>query len=134
MPKDHPLRSLFVHQAAPDAPYQRMVNMLLLHGVRSCLEYVKTGDYERAVQLSNREMSPHLQFLDLGGHGYAAVSAMEDALEVEFVCMPRPLERSTTQDGGPLVYRVVHRAKLWKGGETPKLERILTEGKLPLSI
>jgi alkaline phosphatase D len=111
-----------------------MVNMLLLHGVRSCLEYVKTGDYERAVQLSNREMSPHLQFLDLGGHGYAAVSAMEDALEVEFVCMPRPLERSTTQDGGPLVYRVVHRAKLWKGGETPKLERILTEGKLPLSI
>jgi alkaline phosphatase D len=134
MPKDHPLRSLFVHQPAPDAPYQRTVNMLLLHGVRSCLEYVKTGDYERAVKLSNREMSPHLQFLDLGGHGYAAVSAMEDALEVEFVCIPRPLERSTTDDGGPLAYRVVHRAKLWKGGETPKLERVMTEGKLPLSV
>lgn len=95
MPKDHPLRSLFVHQAAPDAPYQRMVNMLLLHGVRSCLEY---------------------------------------ALEVEFVCIPRPLERSTTEDGGPLAYRVVHRAKLWKGGETPQLERVMVEGKLPLSI
>ena len=39
MPKDHPLRSLFVHQTAPDAPYQRTVNMLLLHGVRSCLEF-----------------------------------------------------------------------------------------------
>ena len=77
MPKDHPLRSLFVHQPAPDAPYQRTVNMLLLHGVRSCLEFVKTGDYERALKLSNREMSPHLQFLDLGGHGYAAVSAMK---------------------------------------------------------
>jgi len=134
MPKDHPLRSLFLHQTAPDAPYQRMVNMLLLHGVRSCLEYVKTGDFERAVKLSNREMSPHLQFLDLGGHGYAWVSAMNDALEVEFVCIPRPLERSKGNDGGPLVYRVVHRAKLWKGGETPQLERVLLEGKLPLSI
>jgi alkaline phosphatase D len=50
------------------------------------------------------------------------------------VCIPRPLERSTTPDGGPLVYRVVHRAKLWKGGETPVLERVLLEGKLPLSI
>jgi alkaline phosphatase D len=108
--------------------------MLLLHGVRSCLEYVKTGDYERALKLSNREMSPHLQFLDLGGHGYAAVSAADHALEVEFVCIPRPLERSTTQDGGPLAYRVVHRAKLWKGGETPQLERVSVEGKLPLSI
>ncbi len=76
--------------------------MLLLHGVRSCLEFAKTGDHARAVKLSNREMSPHLQFLDLGGHGYAAVSAAADALEVEFVCIPRPLERSTTPDGGPL--------------------------------
>jgi alkaline phosphatase D len=134
MPKDHPLRPLFVHQTAPDAPYQRMVNMLLLHGVRSCLEFAKSGDYERAVKLSNREMSPHLQFLDLGGHGYAWVSAGADALEVEFVCLPRPLERSTTPDGGPLAYRVVHRAKLWKGGETPQLERTLLEGKTPLSI
>jgi alkaline phosphatase D len=134
MPKDHPLRSLFLHQTAPDAPYKRMVNMLLLHGVRSCLEYVKTGDYEKALKLSNREMSPHLQFLDLGGHGYAAVSAMGDALEVEFVCIPRPLERWTIADGGSLAYRVVHRAKLWKGGETPQLERVLTEGQLPLSI
>ena len=97
MPKDHPLSSLFVHKPAPDAPYQRTVNMLLLHGVRSCLEFIKTGDYERAVKLSNREMSPHLQFLDLGGHGYASVSAMDDALEVEFMCIPRPVERSTTR-------------------------------------
>jgi alkaline phosphatase D len=134
MAKDHPLRPLFIHQPTPGAPYQRMVNMLLLHGVRSCLEFAKSGDYERALKLSNREMSPHLQFLDLGGHGYALVSAADDALEVEFVCIPRPLERSTTADGGPLVYRVVHRAKLWKGGETPQLERVLLEGKPPLSI
>jgi alkaline phosphatase D len=134
MPKDHPLRSLFIHKPTPDAPYQRTVNMLLLHGVRSCLEFIKTGDYDRALKLSNRELSPHLQFLDLGGHGYAAVSATDDALEVEFMCIPRPVERSTTADGGPLAYRVVHRAKLWQGGETPQLERVLLEGKPPLSI
>jgi alkaline phosphatase D len=50
------------------------------------------------------------------------------------VCLPRPLERSKTPDGGPLVYRVVHRARLWKGGEMPQLERTLLEGNTPLSI
>lgn len=134
MPREHPLRSLFIHQSSPDAPVQRTVNMLLLHGVRSCLEFARSGDYERAVKLSNPDVSPHLEFLDLGGHGYAAVSAGATALEVEFVCIPRPLERSKTPDGGPLVYRVVHRAKLWKGGETPQLERTLLEGSTPLSI
>ena len=123
MPKDHPLRSLFVHQPAPDAPYQRTVNMLLLHGVRSCLEFAKTGDYASATQAFEprdvpapavpRSRRPRLRGGERG----------DDALEVEFVCIPRPLERSTTPDGGPLAYRVVHRAKLWKGGETPQLER-----------
>jgi alkaline phosphatase D len=134
LPAEHPLRSLYVHQPTPGAPYQRTVNMLLLHGVRSCLEFAKTGDYERAVKLSNPEMAPHLEFLDLGGHGYATVTAADAALEVEFVCIPRPLERSDKADGGPLVYRVVHRAKLWKAGETPQLERTLLDGKTPLSI
>jgi 6-phosphogluconate dehydrogenase (decarboxylating) len=43
-------------------------------------------------------------------------------------------ERSTTPDGGPLACRVVHRAKVWKGGETPQLERTRLKGKTPLSI
>ena len=96
--------------------------------------YLKSGDLERARALSNREMSPHLSFLDLGGHGYAMVSAQANALDVEFVCIPRPLERSTSEDGGPLLYRVAHRAKLWRAGEAPKLERTKLEGQVPLAI
>ena len=132
--REHPLRSLYVHQTAPDAPVQRTMNMLLMHGVRSCLEFAKSGNYNKALAVSNPEVAPHLSFLDLGGHGYAAVSASDSALDVEFVCIPRPLERSETPDGGPLAYRVVHRARLWKAGETPKLERTLLEGTPPLSI
>ncbi len=132
--REHPLRSLYVHQTAPDAPVQRTMNMLLMHGVRSCLEFAKSGNYNKALAVSNPDVAPHLSFLDLGGHGYAAVSASDSALDVEFVCVPRPLERSATPDGGPLAYRVVHRARLWKAGETPKLERTLLEGTTPLSI
>ena len=131
--REHPLRSLYLHQAKPDAPVERTMNMLLLHGVRSCLTYARTGDYAQAVAASNRELAPHLKFLDLGGHGYAHVSASSSALDVEFVCIPRPLERGG-EDGGPLVYRVRHHAPLWKAGETPKVERTLVEGSPPLSF
>jgi len=133
LPREHPLRSLYVHQPTPDAPVQRTMNMLLLHGVRSCLEYARSGDLDKALALSNPDVAPHLSFLDLGGHGYASVRASASTLDVEFVCIPRPLERSQSEDGGPLVYRVSHQAKLWKPGETPQLQRTLLEGTPPLS-
>lgn len=134
LPKNHPLRPLFLHRHTPEAPLQRTMNMLLLHGVRSCMEFARSGDYWKAMALSNPEVAPHLSFLDLGGHGYSKVRASTATLDVEFVCIPRPLERSPGNDGGPLAYRVVHRAKLWKAGQTPKLERIALEGMPPLSI
>lgn len=80
----------------------------------------------RAVR--NPEVAPHLSFLDFGGHGYGLVTATSDQLSTEFVCIPRPLERSERADGGPLAYRVVHRTRLWKEGETPKLEQEILEG------
>ncbi len=55
-------------------------------------------------------------------------------MECEFVCIPRPLERSDKPDGGPLLYRVVHRAPLWKKGERPQLEQRIVEGNPALSI
>ncbi|MGE0454307.1 MAG: hypothetical protein AB7O37_16635 [Vicinamibacteria bacterium] len=70
----------------------------------------------------------------MGGHGYAAVTVTNDAIESEFVCIPRPLERSEREDGGPLRYRVVHRAKLWARGERPRLEQRVVEGDPELSI
>jgi hypothetical protein len=36
-----------------------------------------------------------------------------DEMRTEFVCIPRPINRSERPDGGPLRYRVAHVAKLW---------------------
>jgi alkaline phosphatase D len=52
----------------------------------------------------------------------------------EFVCIQRPITRSTSPDGGPLQYRVLHRARLWKRGERPRLEQRVIEGAPSLSI
>jgi alkaline phosphatase D len=57
-----------------------------------------------------------------------------DEMRTEFVCIPRPIARSAEPDGGPLRYRVVHTAKLWKPGEPPRLERHVLEGDPGLSI
>lgn len=134
MPADHPLRQLHLTERSAESKPEPTINMLLRHGVRSCLEYQKTGDIESARSVSNPDLSPHLSFLDLGGHGYATVRASSDALECEFVCIPRPVERSAAPDGGPLRYRVVHRAPLWGKGETARLEQRVVEGNPTLSL
>jgi alkaline phosphatase D len=134
LPKDHPLRALYVGQAPQDQKPQPTYNMLLRHGVKSCLEYTKTGDIEKARALSNPDLSPHVSFVDMGGHGYAVVKVSNDMLETEFVCIPRPLERSERADGGPLLYRTRHRAVLWSKGERPKLELQILEGDPRFSV
>jgi alkaline phosphatase D len=134
LPKDLPLRALYLTDLPGQPRPQAAINMLLHHGVRSCLEYQRTGDLERARALSNRELSPHLSFLDLGGHGYATLRISGDAAECEFVCIPRPIERSAGTDGGPLRYRVSHRVAPWRKGERPQLEQRVLEGDPGLSI
>jgi alkaline phosphatase D len=62
------------------------------------------------------------------------VRAGAEELEVEFVCIVRPLERSERADGGPLAYRVVHRVKRWIHGAGPQIERTRVEGTLPLVL
>lgn len=131
--KDAPLRALYLADR-PGGPPEPTINMLLKHGVRSCLEYAKSGDIAKARALSNPDLSPHVSFVDMGGHGYALVRASIAAIETEFVAIPRPLERSATPDGGPLAYRVTHRAALWKAGERPRLEQRVLEGDPKLSI
>jgi alkaline phosphatase D len=83
---------------------------------------------DAARKLSNPDLSPHLKFIDMGGHGYATVRFAADTVECEFVCIPRPLERSDTNDGGPILYRVVHLSRLWKKGERPRLDQRVVEG------
>lgn len=132
--KDSPLQPLFLAQAPNDQHPQPTANMLLRHGVRSCLEYQKTGDIQKARQLSNPELAPHLSFVDTGGHGYAVVRASSDQIETEFVCIPRPIKRSEEENGGPLRYRTLLTAKLWSKGKAPVLQTKVVEGNADFSI
>jgi alkaline phosphatase D len=130
--KDHPLRPLYVVEREPGR-FETTVNLTFRHGVRSALEYARTGNLESVRRLTNPDNAPHLDFLDWGGHGYAVVTADAEALETEFVCIPRPIVRATAEDGGPLRYRVVHRVPRWTAGERPRLEQRVVEGDVGLS-
>jgi alkaline phosphatase D len=134
LPKDLPLRPLYLADRPDGAKPDWTFNMLLKHGVRSCLEYAKSLDLKRAHALSNPALAPHLEFVDMGAHGYGKVRLSGEELRTEFVCIPRPVTRSERADGGPLRYRVAHTAMLWKPGERPKLELQLIEGDPGLSI
>lgn len=127
MRKDHPKRVLHLIDK-PDGTVIPSMNVTALHGVRSTLKLKETGDMKQARSVRNPDVAPHLSLLDYGGHGYVLVTATPDQLSAEFVCIPRPMERSESPDGGPLTYRVMHRARLWKAGETPKLEQEILEG------
>ena len=127
-PDKFPMRELYLVDrpgaAKPDWTY----NLLLKHGVRSCLEYSKSFDLKRAQAASNPDLSPHINFVDAGGHGYATVRLTGNEMRTEFVCIPRPVTRSDRPDGGPLRYRLAHSAKLWAAGERPKLTSQIIEG------
>jgi alkaline phosphatase D len=108
--------------------------MLLHHGVKSCLEYLASNDVEKARKQSNSDLSPHVSFVDMGGHGYSVVRATGQSLEAVFVCIPRPLERSDREDGGLLSYRVKFTAPLWRKDEKPRLEMQVLEGDPKFSV
>ena len=132
LPANHPLRPLYVYRPSADAPAQPAVNLSITHGVRASLELERTHDLQQALAATNPEVAPHLSFADVGGHGYAVVRASPDELRVEFVCVPRPIDRATSDDGGPLAYRITHRVAHWRAGESPRLERASYEGTIPL--
>ena len=134
LPKEHPLRAIYLYQPSGEAMVQPAVNFSIMHGVRASLALKRTGDARRALAERNPQLAPHLSFIDLGGHGYSVVRAGSDALEVEFVCIVRPLERNERADGGPLAYRVVHRVKRWTPDAAPQIERTKVEGTLPLVV
>jgi len=132
--KDMPMRSLYLADRPGGAKPDWTYNMLLRHGVRSCLEYAKSFDLEKARALRNPDVAPHLEFVDMGGHGYAKMRLSGDEMRTEFVCIPRPVTRSERADGGPLRYRVAHVAKLWQPDERPQLATHILEGDPGLSI
>ena len=88
----------------------------------------------RTQQLNFFDLNGELVLVDMPGHGYAKVRLTGSEMRTEFVCIPRPVTRSERADGGPLRYRVAHKAKLWKPGEAPKLGVQVLEGDPGLSI
>jgi alkaline phosphatase D len=132
--KNSPIRALFLADRPDGGKPDWTNNMLVKHGVRSCLEYAKSFDLKRARSLSNPDLAPHLEFVDLGGHGYAKVQLSAAEMRTEFVCIPRPIARSERPDGGPIRYRVLHTAALWKSGERPQLKISVLEGDVGLAI
>lgn len=131
--KDDPLRPLYI--AGPGGgPAQPSVNLLLHHGVRSALEFARSGDLQKAHAASNPDLAPHLSFVDMGGHGYATVRVDASTMVTDFVCIPRPIERSPSPDGGPLRYRVRHEVPLWQAGERPQMRQTVVEGDAGLAV
>jgi alkaline phosphatase D len=70
----------------------------------------------------------------MGGHGYSVVYATSAFLETEFVCIPRPVERSDRPDGCALSFRVKSRTDLWEDGEAPKLQILIPESDPNFSV
>lgn len=134
LPKNYPLRPLFISDSGPNDSPEGTINLMVRHGVRTALDYAQDANLTKALSLSNPDNAPHVSFVDMNGHGYSVVRAGGDFMEVEFVCIPRPLERNDQGDGGPLRYRVVHRAKLWASGDRPILEQRIIEGDAKLSV
>jgi len=136
VPRKHPLRPVYVYDPVYDPstrePAQPAINVSIMHGVRASLALQRTGHLESAIAASNPEVAPHLSFVDAGGHGYAVVRADPDELAVEFVCIPRPINRAGRANGGPIAYRVTHCVRQWRSGEAPRIERTDVEGQLPL--
>ena len=130
--KDNPLHPLFIVDR--DGAPQPTMNLLLNHGVRSALEYARSGDLAKAHAASNPDLAPHLSFVDLGGHGYATVRVDATTMATDFVCIPRPIARSPGVDGGPLRYRVRHEVALWRAGERPQLRQTVLEGDPGLAV
>ena len=131
--ENNPTRGLYIAEDK-DGKKQHTFNLMMRHGVRSALEYAASQDVAKALAVRNPEMAPHLTFVDNGGHGYATVRCDAERMVTEFVCIPRPITRSETPDGGPLRYRVRHEVALWKAGEKPQMTQTVVEGDVGLSV
>ena len=126
--KDDPLRALMVYDPPNGAPTVSCIDFTIMHGVRAAFELQATHDFDKAKALRNPDVSPHLKFIDQGGHGYGLVTCTAESLSCEFVGIPNPLERAETPDGGPLTYRVRHDIPLWRPGGRPELHQTVLEG------
>jgi alkaline phosphatase D len=140
------LAEAFDHSMTPDKPWAAIyrqpsadgqaglatINLTARRGVKASLAMQRGADPAAIAAAANPEVAPNLDLMDCGGHGYVVIAAHESFLDAELVCIPRPIERALSADGGALRYRVSYRAPIWKPGEPPVLRRTATQGDLPL--
>ena len=89
----------------------------------------------KARALSNPDVAPHLEFVDIGGHGYATVRLTGDEMRTEFVCIPRPITRSETpRRRTASLPRRAHRETVARRASGRKLAQQVLEGDPGLSI
>lgn len=131
--ENNPTRAIYIAEDKDGKPAHTF-NLTLRHGVRSAFKYAETKDVQQALAVRNPEMAPHLTFVDNGGHGYATVRCDADKMVTDFVCIPRPVARAATPDGGPLRYRLRIEAPLWKAGDKPQMTQTVVEGDVGLSV
>ena len=136
-PKDHPLRALFRRRAA-GRRRQAAGRRSTCCCITACAAASNTraaATSRQARRLSNPELAPHLPSSTWAATATAVVRADERRDRVRVRVHPAAARaRATGADGGPLRYRVVHRARLWRAGERRVLEQRVLEGDVALSI
>jgi alkaline phosphatase D len=132
MTPDKPWAAIYRQPSAAGQPGLATINLTARRGVKASLAMQHGADTAAIAAAANPEVAPNLDLMDCGGHGYVLIAAHESSLDAELVCIPRPIERALSADGGAVRYRVSYRSAIWMPGETPILRRTATQGDLPL--
>ena len=114
LPEGSPLRPLYLADRPGAAKPDWTFNMLLKHGVRSCLEYAKSFDLERARRCRTPTLAPHLEFVDMGGHGYATVRLTGDECGPSSSASRGRSRAASAPTAGRCAIASSHSAKLWR--------------------
>ena len=133
-PKEHPLRPLFLGQAAGDSRRSPPSICCCAMACDRAWNMREPATSKRPRRFQSRSCRRIFRLSTWAGTDIRSCAASSTRLETEFVCIPRPLERSASEDGGPLRYRVRCRTELWKAGELPRIEVSLLEGDARFSM
>ena len=110
------------------------LNMLLRHGVRACLEYAAAATISRPARSCRTPTSRRTSRSSIwAGTATAVVRATSDAHRDRVRLHPAPAGTRAGTDGGPLRYRVAHRAPLG-ARRAPRLEQRILEGDPGLAV
>lgn len=124
LPKEHPLRPLYVGQAPGDHAPQPILNLL----IRQAVTLQKRGRFRiptfRRTSRSLTWEGTATRWFTLRANSSILTSSAS----------PGPSNRSDRPDGGALSYRVKSRTALRKNGEAPKLHVKILEGDPKFSI